>query len=173
MGLLFRSQYWRLLSLEGRGFDLRPSLIWVVITVGLLAGGCRYGASRPPSISSVIPHYITPTYQLTVPAVHHGGIRGRLIYQGLSSNGMFVYLARITWDKDRNIGVYVFDHSFSPWAVVRSDGYFYVEAEPGDYVMFFGRSPEDAIPLRESDGKAMIIKINQGEIIDIGELKWP
>lgn len=101
-----------------------------------------------------------------------GGLRGQILISSDTSTRLFVYLARITWGPEGGQGVYLLDPSISPWTEIEPDGRFHLSmVEPGDYIVFVGSSPEGAVPLQAGPGRAYIVRIREGEMLDIGV--WP
>lgn len=147
--------------------DLRPLLVVILLTVstsGFLLVSCRTSPINRQSL-------LSPTSSnARIPASGRGGVQGWFRRSDLFYTQIFVYLAKITWDNNRQIGVYILDPADTSWTKVDSDGYFYLEVEPGDYALFVGSALEGAIPLHEAPDRIRIIRVIEGQVVDVGDL---
>ncbi len=148
--------------------DPHPALIAICCIILMIGLSCQRSrmAERPQSPLSSIS---STALNISTPAPGHGRIQGRIIRPSSFSNGvLFVYLARITWAPDGQVGAYILDPSAGLWTPISSEGYFYLNVPPGDYVVFVGTAAESAIPLKESKNKLYIAQIKAGQVLDIG-----
>lgn len=148
--------------------DLRPLLVVIFLTVstsGFLLVSCQASPINRQSLISP-----TSSSNARIPASGRGGVQGWFRRSDLFSTQLFVYLAKITWDTNRQIGVYILDPAATSWTKVDSDGYFYLEVEPGDYALFVGSALEGAIPLQEAPDRIRIIRVIQEQVVDVGDV---
>jgi hypothetical protein len=158
-----RSARWGVYLAPHRWFGM----LLILALIGLGGNACRHLGSWARS-----PQSLPPTPKPFTQFSKQGGIRGQILIPSGTSARLFVYLARITWGPEKGQGAYLLDPSISPWAEIGPDGRFDLPmVEPGAYIIFVGSSPEGAIPLQVAPGRAYIVRIQEGEILDIGT--WP
>ena len=160
-----RSARWGVYLAPHRWFGML--LILALIALG--GNACRNLGSGERSSQSLPP---TPRVFIQSLPSKQGRLRGQILIPSGTSTRLFVYLARITWGPEKGQGAYLLDPSISPWTEIGPDGRFDLPmVEPGAYIIFVGSSPEGAIPLQVAPGRAYIVRIQEGEILDIGT--WP
>jgi hypothetical protein len=146
-------------------------MLLILALIGLGGNACRGLGSREHSPQSLPPTPTPGTFIQTLPS-KRGGLRGQILIPSGTSIRLFVYLARITWDSKGGQGAYLLDPSIGPWTEIGPDGRFHLlTVEPGDYIILVGSSPEGAIPLQVGPGRAYIVRVRAGEVLDIGV--WP
>lgn len=82
-----------------------------------------------------------------------------------------IRLAEVYWQG--NEGAYVLDESFSPGAISDNNGAFQVLNVPkGEYVLLIGEPLQTYKPITDTTGVLQRVKVNAGETIDLGTIKF-
>jgi hypothetical protein len=117
----------------------------------------------------------TPIFMSPMPTEVSGtGLMGRLLSASNSAplENTAIHLARVFWNQDHTEGVYVLEGARSPSYVTDREGFFaFTNVEPADYVIVVGDVYGHYAVISNPDGTAKIFSIEEGKILDIGQIR--
>ena len=117
----------------------------------------------------------TPIFASPLPTEILGtGLMGRLISasNGAPLGNTVIRLARVFWNQDHTEGVYVLEGARSPSYITDGEGFFaFTNVEPADYVIVVGDIYGNYVVISNPDGTAKIFSVEEGKIIDIGQIR--
>lgn len=112
------------------------------------------------------------TQVISTPEANKGNVIGIIqSTAGEPYKGYSIRLAEVYWQGKE--GAYVLDESFSPGAISDDNGAFQVlNAPEGEYVLIISEPLQTYKPVTDSKGVLQRVKVNAGETIDLGTIKF-
>lgn len=161
----------------------------LIILVALALAGCGEpvapdgGAATPESLQSPLSPpaetspLATPVAVASAPETVAPGmaaIGGRIdLPPSWRQQEIQIYAAPFVPTENDSTGFFVLEPSIHPHTLVSGDGgFWFVDIEPGRYVLIAGPNPDEGVAIQE-DGQPRIVTVAADEILDIGEVALP
>jgi hypothetical protein len=86
--------------------------------------------------------------------------------------GTVMWLAEVHWNADKTDGAFVLNGAASPSATIKDDSSFvFAAVPPGDYAIIVGDPMGMNAIVMEPDGKAKVVTLEAGKVLDVGKLE--
>lgn len=162
--------------------NLRAILVLSVLTlVVALATACGMDAKPPAPLASPLESSLsTPNIGgvLPTPSTSNTGTVGGIALRQTAGqpsyplNGGALFLAEVQYYDNKPV-MGVLDENTAPRAVVDERGFFvFTDVPPGKYVLIYATPMGSVVLNNPQTGTDMIIEIEGGEVIDLGELRY-